>query len=612
MTAKSGLRTVNPRFAALIIVMKTPFAIARCLILVASLAGQSAVAAQDNFLAFTHATLIDGTGSAAQADMTVVIKGNRIAAIGRSAATLPPKGSKTVDATGKFLIPGLWDSHVHWDDEKYLPLFIANGVVGIRMMWGFPKHHEWRERIERGALIGPHLLIASAIVDGPKPVWPDSVTAGNAAEGRKAVQDARREGADFIKVYSLLPREAYFAIADEAKKEGIPFEGHVPSAVSIEEASAAGQKTIEHMLGILPACSTRETEIVKSDQEMVADLLAGREPKDKGDRWHRLGEMALDSYSPAKAAALFALLKSNQTWQCPTFTIMRHVFSAEEPMANDARLQYMPLDLRLEWDSDRNGKFSVSAFGSRIFQKELEIVGAMQRAGVGILAGTDTSNPYCMPGFSLHDELALLVRAGLTPMEALQAATRNPAQFMGREKDLGTIENGKLADVVLLDANPLDDIHNTRKINAVVFAGRLFDKAAIDDMLAKVWALAGSGQPSIAELLLDTIRDQGIKAAIQQYRDLKTSHPAAYNFSESELDTLAGHLLERKKTKAAIQILELNIEAYPKSSNAYDSLAEACLADGDKPRAIECYKKSLQLDPGHQNAIDKLKQLEAR
>ena len=165
--------------------------------------------------------MIDATGAPAQLDVTVVITGDRITALGKSAEVPPPANARIVDATGKFLIPGLWDMHVHWYAQDYLPLFNANRVTGVRIMWGMPEHHEWRKEIGQGSLLCPRLLIASAIVDGPKPNWPGSDMAGNEAEGRQAVKKAMLDGADFVKVYSFLPREAYFAIADEAKKQGL-------------------------------------------------------------------------------------------------------------------------------------------------------------------------------------------------------------------------------------------------------------------------------------------------------------------------------------------------------------------------------------------------------
>jgi cytosine/adenosine deaminase-related metal-dependent hydrolase len=466
-----------------------------------SLAVQPATATT-NVLAFTHVTVIDATGAPARPDITVLITGDRITAIGKSSKLTPPANAAVVDATGKFLIPGLWDMHVHWYDPDYLPLFIANGVTGIRTMWGFPEHHAWRKQIEQGTLLGPRLFIASTLVDGPKPVWPNSFVAGNAAEGRQAVLQAKQDDADFVKVYSLLPRDAYFAIADEARKQDIPFVGHVPIAVTAEEVSAAGQKSIEHLTGILAACSSRESELHQFAQETLAEFLSTNQSSGTTGRLAMLAylrretQLGLDTYSPEKANAVFAEFKKNGTWQCPTLTVVRLIpFGGDPSYLNDPRLKFMPADLRNQWTSTNSGRFAVKpsdvvAFGNRYFQKDLELVGAMQRAGVGILAGTDTGNPFCFPGFSLHDEMALLVQAGLTPMQAVQAATINPARFMGRERDLGTVETGKLADLVVLDANPLIDIANTRKINAVFYGGRLYPKSSLDEMLAKVEALA--------------------------------------------------------------------------------------------------------------------------
>jgi len=570
-------------------------------------------------LVIAHVTVIDATGAPARPDMTVVIIGNRITEIGKSGTIHLSRQAKVVTASRKFLIPGLWDMHVHWYEKDYLPLFIANGVTGIRIMWGMPMHHQWRKEIEAGRLLGPHMLIASPIVDGPKPVWPGSITVGNASEARQAVIQAKRDGADFIKVYSLLPRGAYFAIADESKKQGIPFEGHVPISVSAEEASNAGQKSIEHLTGVLPACSTRAPEVLKSSQQALEAIIAGQQPPVSavhGAANRKWEQLALETYSPQKAEALFAELKKNQTWQCPTLTVLHSIAYLDDPsFTNDPRLKYMPRDIRVSWDPKTDFRLKTRtaedwARSKKLFSKDTEIVGAMQRAGVKILAGTDTLNPYCFPGFSLHDELGLLVKAGLSPMEALQAATLNPARFMGKEKDFGTVETGKIADLVLLDANPLKDIANTKRIDAVVLDGKFFPRASLDGMLARAEALAS--RKSIAEVLLKTIQEQDVEAAIRQYHKLKTTEPAAYDFGEDELNILGYQLLQMKRFKDAIRLLELNVQAYPSSSDAYDSLGEALMDDGDKDLAIENYRKSLEINRANENAKKMLKTLAAQ
>src|SRR5215469_10683155 len=562
-------------------------------------------------LVLTHVTIIDTTGAATKPDMTVVIIGDRIAEIGKSETIRPAKNADTVNAAGKFLIPGLWDMHVHWYDKDYLPLFMANGVTGVRQMFGAPEHYQWRKEIEAGQLVGPHMLIASPIVDGPKPVWPGSIAVSNASEGRQAVVEIKQSGSDFVKVYSLLSRDAYFAIADESKKQGIPFEGHVPDSISVEEASSAGQKTIEHLTGIVAACSSREAELRRSAQEAEDQPASARFA---GPKYRERQELSLDTYRPERAEALFRELKKNQTWQCPTLTVLRSWAYSDDPsFTNDPRLKYIPRDIAASWDPKADIFLKAKTaddwvLSRKVFSKELEIVGAMQRAGVEIMAGTDTLNPYCFPGFSLHDELGLLVQAGLTPMQALQAATLNPARFLGREGDFGTIAESKIADLVLLDANPLDDIGNTRKISAVVFNGKLLSRASLDGMLARIEVLA-SRKP-VGDVLLQTIREQSVEAAIKQYYDLKKVEPTTYDFGEGALSDLAERLEEKKQIKEALRILQLNVEVNP-SSYTYDSLGEACTSASDKDCALKSFRKALELSPNDLNAIKSLKKLNA-
>jgi imidazolonepropionase-like amidohydrolase len=581
-------------------------------VLASPLIAQENSTAQKRPLVFTHVTVIDVTGGPVQPDRTVVISDGHIIAIGDSAKTVVPKDSQVVVASGKFLIPGLWDMHVHWYIKEYLPLFVANGVTGIRQMWGNADHYAWRIQIENGSLLGPHMVIASPIIDGPKPYWPGSIAVASEAEGRRAVVQVKQDGADFVKVYSFLPREAYFAIADEAKKQGIPFAGHVPGAVSAEEASRAGQKTFEHLIGVLPACSTLSGELLRAAQADLVEEMASKKPEFWGPHVKQLRQAMLDSYSPDKASALFALLKSNGTWQCPTLTLWRMFAFGDNPaFLNDPRLKYIPRQVKASWDPAMGGERSPEdfAYTKKEFQKNLDVVAAMQKSGVGILAGTDTLNPYCFPGFSLHDELGFLVQAGLTPMEALQTATLNPARFLGKEKEMGTIEVGKIADLVLLGANPLVRIRNTTKIAAVVFEGKLFQRTSLDVMLSNAVALAS--RKSIAEALAKTISEKDVESAIKQYHELRATHPDAYDLGEDELNGLGYQLLGSKQNQAAIAIFQLNIEAFPASYNAYDSLGEAYMANGDKDLAIKNYKKSLELNPKNTNAVEMLKKLAA-
>ena len=477
--------------------MKKAFVLALLLALAAFLFAQTRQSTQPQALVFTHVTVIDATGAPGKPDMTVVITGNRISQLGPTNTMRVSKDAQVVDATGEFLIPGLWDMHIHWFgfDKSYLQLFTANGVTGVRVMWGAPIHFEWRKEIQAGTLLGPRMVIASAILDGPKPIWPGSVAVANEAEARAAVISVKKQGFDFVKVYSLLPREAYFAIADEAKKQGLAFAGHVPYSVSAGEASDAGQKSIEHLTGILAACSSREAELSKGFQDVYFNPPQGKRLPSPM-RTRPLTRMMLETFSPDKAATLFSRLKRNHTWQCPTLTVLRSgAFINDAHFRDDPRLKYMPTQLRTSWDPTADFRFKERTaedfdLSRLVYKKQIELVGMMHRAGVELLAGTDVLNPYCFPGFSLHDELTLLVQAGLSPMDALQAATINPARFLGQEHELGTVEKGKIADLVLLEANPLEDIRNTTKINSVVLNGRFLDRNALDQLLTELEAAA--------------------------------------------------------------------------------------------------------------------------
>jgi imidazolonepropionase-like amidohydrolase len=565
-------------------------------------------------LALTHVTVIDMTGAAAKPDITVIITGARISQIARSGTFQIPQNAQVVEARGKFLIPGLWDMHAHWGDTEYLPLFLANGISGVRIMWGDTRHHEWRRQSELGHLLAPHLVIASALIDGPKPFWPGSVSVTTEADARQAVLKAKQDGADFVKVYSFLPREEYFAIVDETKKQDLPFAGHIPFSVSPEEASRAGQKSFEHLIGLLPACSSRSAEFLKAAQ---ADLAEEPKPTFWGPRYKSMRQAEIDNYSPERAAALFAVFKKNGTWQVPTLTLLRSLaYVDDSSFTNDPRIKYMPPWARKDWTPDKAPYLygprtpEDFAFAKKEFQRDLELVGAMQKAGVGILAGTDASNPFCMPGFSLHDELGLLVKAGLTPMQALQSATLNPARFNDQEKDLGTIQKGKIADLLLLDANPLDDISNTRKIDSVIYGGKVLSRSDLDKMLADVEAIA-SRQP-ISEVMMKTIEEKGVATAIQQYRELKAGQPDKYDFGENELIGLGYQLIHGKKLPEAIEVFKLSVEMFPNSYNTYDSLAEAYMDNGDRNLATQNYQKSLQLKPGNTNATEMLKKLNSK
>jgi imidazolonepropionase-like amidohydrolase len=447
-------------------------------------------------LAITHVTLIDASGAAPKPDITVFIADKKIAAIGPSSSLSIPRNTRTLDATGKFLIPGLVDIHVHLTGageptgsrEFILPLLLANGITTVRDMGGnLDSLVTLRHEIEHGQLTAPQILFAGPYLDGNPPFFQPSLVVTNASEATADIHSLISRGADFIKVQSNLSRDAYFAIAEVCRREHITFVGHVPDRVTAAEASDAGQKSIEHLTGVLRSCSNDEPLLIRKQFAAAPKRPTIGQSRDRALAWQR---DLLQSYSDEQAAALIAKFMRNQTWQVPTLILLRNDAypTPETDASRDPRRKYIPLKVLANWekgarDRDKGATPEEFALRTKLMAASLRIVGKMNAAGVPIMAGTDTTAPFVFPGSSLHEELALLVQAGLTPMQALQAATKLPAQFLGKLQTQGTVEVGKFADLVLLDANPLEDIHNTQNIRAVILRGELLDRVLLDERL---------------------------------------------------------------------------------------------------------------------------------
>jgi imidazolonepropionase-like amidohydrolase len=440
----------------------------------------------NDLVVINNVSVVDVRSGAVLADQTVILERNRIASVGPSKSAKYPRNAPSVNGHGYFLIPGLWDMHVHllfgdWfpgAQDVTLPLLIANGVTGVRDMGSeLETVQDWRNEIEAGRLLGPRIYTSGPMLDGPKPRFPSSIAITTPEDGRRAVNELKQRGADFIKLQSLIPREAVFAIADEAKKQEIAFEGHVPDSVRASEMSEAGMKSFEHLIGIFEGSSPNEDDFLKGGKT------EGR---------------FLASYDSERAAALASVLAKNQTWQCPTLVWERggNLIDVTD-FAKDGRAKYVPAS----WKNKTWKRFTdeiMKGYGTddvavrkKFIEKELEVAQLLHKGGVPFLAGTDTPpGVYVFPGFSLHEELQRFVAAGFTPLEALQTATLNPVRFLGMEEQLGTIEKGKLADLVLLNANPLQDISNTQKIAAVIVNGHYYSGKDLEKMLAGVEAAA--------------------------------------------------------------------------------------------------------------------------
>ncbi len=475
--------------------MRTAISLVLTIMLPAIAGAQIALHSNGSAIAFTHVTIIDVKGSSAKLNMTVVVAGNRIEKIGKTGKTPIPKYAQTIDGSGKFLIPGLWDMHVHMFyegvPETYFPLFVANGVVGVRDMNGdFPirRINLIRDSIASGKLVGPRIYASGQLIDGPRParaLGSNVISVATLDEAHRAVRSLKGQGADFIKVYNRLDEEQLAAIADECKKQKITFAGHVPLTVTASEVSDLGQKSIEHLTGVLEGATTSEQRLIE-----LTKILMGKEQPTDEDSQNVLTarKQVIKDYDDKKANLLIRKFAKNGTWQTPTIVSNRvlSLAATDRLLIEDPRLKYVAAKVRQQWAADGRARRAQFDVMSGRYPKLMEIVGKMRRVGVNLLAGTDFGTSYAFAGFSLHDELGLLVDSGLTPLEALQTATINPAKFLGIDDRLGTIAKGKLADMVLLDANPLTDISNTKKIAGVIVNGRFFSRLALDKMLASV------------------------------------------------------------------------------------------------------------------------------
>ncbi len=399
---------------------------------------------------------------------TVVVRGTRIAALGPVGSIRVPRGATVVDGRGRYLLPGLADLHVHLEyseDPATLAAFAAHGVTTVRSMDGRPYMLEWRRRIEAGTLLGPRLYTAGPLLDGDPPLLPDNTIVRTPGEARAIVATQDSAGYDAVKVYGNLDADVYDAIVDEARARGRPVVGHVPQAVGLEGALAAGQRSIEHLGDYATA--------VESD----ASPVRGR------PHWsrRRLARRAHTLRRPPGAARLARA----GVWAVPTIVQAdRAIAPADSVRAWSAEpaMASVPPGLREGWAARvaramQGVRAEEHAWLARGAAQRRAMTRALHGAGVPLLVGTDTPNPFVVPGASVHDELVNLVASGLTPMQAIAAATREAARFLGATGRWGTVQPGASADLLVIDADPRADIRATRRIQAVVLRGQLLDSA---------------------------------------------------------------------------------------------------------------------------------------
>ena len=467
-----------------------------------------AAPARADDVAFNHVTVVDVVEGRLIRDQMVRVAGGRIVDMAPAAGTRIPKGTRVIDATGKFLIPGLWDMHTHFASgaapgcpEITFPLAVAHGVTGAREVAAhLDLFLAWRAEAESGRIVGPRLFGTGPLVDGVPPVYaPITVVARTPDDARRIVDALARRDADFVKAYEMLSRDAFFALVEQAKKSRLPVVAHVPLSVLASEASDAGVRSFEHLRNLELACS-REAEALLAERVAMLAAGAGQVGSELRSKIHSAQRVrALDTYDPERCTALLHKLAANGTWQTPTlFLETREVRRAYLREGVLETLRWVPDRQRTEWEAWAKRASAATPEATAASERRdawlTQLVRRMQEERVGLLAGTDFATAWTVPGAALHEELYALVEAGLTPLDALRTATLNPARYFEKTSEFGAVAPGMAADLVLIDGNPLVDVRNARRISGVVVNGRYLDRRALDGMLAQAERLARSGE----------------------------------------------------------------------------------------------------------------------
>ena len=442
--------------------MRTPIILMAVLLLTAS-----AVFAETSV--FINVNVIPMTSETVFAARTVIVTDGAIVTIGKVEDTPVPKNAVVIDGTDRFLMPGLYEMHGHVpplaSDElnRVLQLYVANGVTTVRGMLGQPSHLEMRSALEKGELLGPRLYTSGPSFNGRSVSSPEQAVS--------MVEQQRAAGYDFLKIHPGLTRDEFDAMAATADRVGIRFAGHVPENVGIDRALESGIATIDHLDGYM--------ESLLRPHDAPSGGLSGF-----------FGVFIADQADETKIDDIVAATVEAGTWNVPTDSLFRHATSsATDPadMVDWPEMQYMPADTVARWQrakravlDDPNYDPETAARAVAIRQK---LILELHRNGAGLLLGSDSPQIFNVPGFAVHHELAYLVDAGLTPFEALQTGTANPARFFGQRDRFGVVKTGADADLILLDANPLDDIRNTRRIHGVMIRGRWLPRSELDQIL---------------------------------------------------------------------------------------------------------------------------------
>ncbi len=560
------------------------------------LAAVLALAGGSDVTAFVHVNVVPMDSDRVLPDQTVVVSGGRIAALGPAGKTAVPEGARVIDARGGYLSPGLADMHVHVYTPQELTLYAVNGVTTIFNLNGRPQYLDWRRRIAKGELLGPAIYSTGPTFDRPR----------SAAAAVEDVDRIAAAGYDAVKIYNQVGAAEYPALTAEAKKKGLVLVGHVAREPGFAATLAAGQ-SIAHA------------------EEFVYTYF-NDDPDPKNETVHPL--------DTAKIPKAVAMTREAGISVIPTLVAFRNIVRQATDVRKyltDPNLAYMAPSMRAKLEPAANtyaNRFPHEKIAglavSYEFQRQL--VKALHDGGVPILAGTDASW-LGVPGFCLHEEIEIFQDLGFTPYAALKTATVDPARFLRKEGEFGTIAPGKRTDLILTRENPLEDVRRLRNLEGVMLAGRWIPE---EERRLLLRDLPASYRKTMAELVRDAESNPKALDAYLQANDplgevggavlgsvaatrgpaaltamlegIRRSDPQSPLVREEAVNELGYALVGRKQTEAAIAVFRLNTEMYPRSGNTWDSLAETCLAAGQTELGRQLYAKALEVEPDYPNA----------
>jgi hypothetical protein len=531
-----------------------------------------------NTIVFRDVSVVPMDTERVLAHQTVVIQSGKIVDVAPTNSMQMPAGAVVIDGRGKFLMPGMADMHTHVDRKEMLPLFLAAGVTTVLNM-GLASAEfvtATRDDILKGSVLGPRVF-AAFMIDGPGDPGPEYVALCE-RDARDAVDRAKLVGYDFIKVYSRLQPDIYTAVLDEAKKQNIAAVGHIATAVGLDKSLAQGQVMIAH-----------------------------------GEEYYKT--YFQDKPDDARIPEAVELTRRSGTYVTPNLSFFASLTKiVSDPQTLDKRMaepdmDFLPPDIRGAWLGNRPATPSDEFVPELATLKKLTL--AMSQAGVPLLAGTDSPAAGMIPGTSVDEDIEQLVAAGLTPFQALSAATRSPGQFIHQyvrgAEEFGTIAPGKSADLVMVRANPLLDVRNMRQPVGVMVRGRWFESRELQ-ALVETPVLGYKRVVGLETAFQRTLSEHGAMEAIREFR----SHARPGDkLPESFVNALGYQMINAKKLEYAITVFAFNTEQYPDSWNVYDSLGEAYVDNGRYDLAVLNYRRSLALNPKNRGAFEVLQKAAA-